>query len=275
MLSFLIVFLLAFAGDSLQAQENKIHWYKDLDEAVEAAQQTDRPMMIDFWADWCAPCRIMDAEVYTDPELITVFREKMIGVRIHFDLQPDMVRKFNVLALPYLLFTNSYGTELLAHQGMLDAPAMTTIVNAFPDDIAEINRIDRILQEDKNDFPALVEMARKLREKGFYDSSNGFFQRTLRHDQAKKNAAEREVILYTMGLNSLVLQDGKAAASSLERCLKEFPASDHKPKILLALGRVYLLREDEKKAKRTLTSVVKEFPESLSAQTARELLNSL
>lgn len=275
MLSLLIVFLLAFAGHSLRAQENEIHWYKNLDEAVEAARQIDRPMMIDFWADWCAPCRIMDAEVYPDPELITAFQEKMIGVRIHFDLQPEMVRRFNVLALPYLVFTNSYGTVLLAHQGMLDATGMTTIVNAFPTDIAEINRIDRILQEDKNDFPALVGMARKLRETGFYDTSNGFFQRALRQDQGKKKTAEREVILYTMGLNSLVLQDGKSSASSLERCLKEFPASDRKPAILLALGRAYLLREDEKKAKRTLTSVVEEFPESLSAQTARELLNSL
>ncbi len=275
MLSFLIVFLLAFAGQSLQAQDNEIYWYKNLDEAVEAARQTDRPMMIDFWADWCAPCRIMDAEVYTDPDLITVFQEKMIGVRIHFDLQPDMVRKFDVLALPYLVFTNSYGTVLLAHQGMLDAAGMTNIVNAFPTDMAEINRIDRILQEDEDHFPALVGMAQKLRETGFYDTSNEFFERALRHDQGKQKTVEREVILYSMGLNSLVLQDGRASVSSLERCLKEFPASGRKPAIMLALGRAYLLREDERKARQTLTSVVEEFPESPPARAARELLNSL
>ncbi len=275
MLSFLIVFLLAFAGQSLQAQDNEIYWYKNLDEAVEAARQTDRPMMIDFWADWCAPCRIMDAEVYTDPDLITVFQEKMIGVRIHFDLQPDMVRKFDVLALPYLVFTNSYGTVLLAHQGMLDAPGMTNIVNAFPTDMAEINRIDRILQEDEDHFPALVGMAQKLRETGFYDTSNEYFERALRHDQGKQKTVEREVILYSMGLNSLVLQDGRASVSSLERCLEEFPASGRKPAIMLALGRAYLLREDERKARQTLTSVVEEFPESPPARAARELLNSL
>ena len=275
MLSFLIVFLLAFAGQSLQAQDNEIYWYKNLDEAVEAARQTDRPMMIDFWADWCAPCRIMDAEVYTDPDLITVFQEKMIGVRIHFDLQPDMVRKFDVLALPYLVFTNSHGTVLLAHQGMLDAPGMTNIVNAFPTDMAEINRIDRILQEDEDHFPALVGMAQKLRETGFYDTSNEYFERALRHDQGKQKTVEREVILYSMGLNSLVLQDGRASVSSLERCLEEFPASGRKPAIMLALGRAYLLREDERKARQTLTSVVEEFPESPPARAARELLNSL
>lgn len=275
MLSFLIVFLLAFAGQSLQAQDNEIYWYKNLDEAVEAARQTDRPMMIDFWADWCAPCRIMDAEVYTDPDLITTFQEKMIGVRIHFDLQPDMVRKFDVLALPYLVFTNSHGTVLLAHQGMLDAAGMTSIVNAFPTDMAEINRIDRILQEDEDHFPALVGMAQKLRETGFYGTSNEYFERALRQDQGKQKTVEREVILYSMGLNSLVLQDGRASVSSLERVLEEFPASGRKPAIMLALGRAYLLREDERKARQTLTSIVEEFPESPPAQAARELLNSL
>ena len=152
---------------------------------------------------------------------------------------------------------------------------MTTVIKAFPADLTEINRIDRILQEDKNHFPAMRDMGERLREIGFYKASSGYFKKALRHNEAKKDAAQREPILYSLALNSLALQDGNAAASALERCLKEFPKSPRKPDFLLGLGRAYLLKEDQKKAKRSLDTLLREFPQSPAAQAARELLRTL
>ena len=271
--------LFVFAGNFLFAQnstkDGEIFWYKNLDEAVAAAQQTNQPILIDFWADWCGPCKIMDAEVYTNPALVAAFREKMIGLRIHFDLQPDVVRKFDVPALPYLVFADSYGTKLLTHRGLLEAQDMTTVIKAFPSDLTEINRLDRILQEDKNHFPAIRDMGERLRELGFYQASSDFYERALRHNEAKKDAAQREPILYSLALNSLALQDGNSAAPALERCLKEFPKSARKSDFLLGLGRAYLLKEDPKKARRSLDALVHGFPQSPAAQAARELLDTL
>jgi len=284
--SFVLGLLLALAGNLLVAQNavaqdgsqagaGEIFWYKDLNEAIAAAQQTNQPILVDFWADWCGPCKIMDAEVYTNPALVAAFREKMIGLRIHFDLQPEMVRKFEVPALPFLVFTNSYGTPLLEHRGLLEAEDMTTVIKAFPADLTEINRLDRRLQEDRNHFPALRDMGQRLREVGFYQASSGFYERALRHNDARRDPAQREPILYSMALNSLALQDGDAAASSLERCLKEFPQSVRKPDFLLSLGRAYILKEDRNRAKRSLDTLVKEFPRTPAAQAAQELLSTL
>jgi thiol-disulfide isomerase/thioredoxin len=271
----LLCLLIVAAAAPLRAQDTEIRWVKDLAQASEMALKTNQPMMIDFWADWCGPCKVMDAEVYKNPALVAAFGEKMVGVRIHFDLQPDMVKKFNVPALPYLVFTNSYGTELMHQRGLIEASDLTAVVKAMPGDVTDFNRLDRILQEDKDDFKALAGMAAALRGSGFYDSSNTYFARALKQDAAKKDPAARESILFTIAQNSLELQDGKTAAKNLERCLKEFPRSAQRAEMLLGLGKAYSLDEKKDKAKKSLNSVIAEFPQSPAAQKAQVLLKSL
>ena len=271
----LSVSVCVLAGSRGSAAQDEILWYKDLDDAVEVATSTDRPMMIDFWADWCIPCRVMDVEVYTDPTLVAAFDQKMIGVRIHVDFQPAMARRFNAVGLPYLVFTNSYGTELMHHAGFLEAEDLTAVVRAFPADVSELNRYDRALQEDKDHFSSLVAMGRRLQDLGFYGSSSGYFERALKHDNAKQDPATRETILYAMALNALQLMDGESAVSSLEQGLKEFPASARKPEFLLALGRAYVLEDETEKAVQALDRVIAEFPLSPASDEARDLLATL
>jgi thioredoxin-like negative regulator of GroEL len=229
--------LLPWAGPAHAAE---IRWYRDLKEASEAAQKANLPMFIDFWADWCAACNIMDAEVYTDARVIRAFEARAIGVRIHYDLQPDVARKYNVPALPYLLFTNSLGTPLVHSRGLLEAEDLAQIIEAMPP-LSTINRLDRTLQQKKDDFPSLVAMGRELRAAGFWEASNTYYERALKHRTIRSDASAREWVRYDVALNWLELQDGRKAAAVLQQWLKDFPASARKPDALAALDRARAL----------------------------------
>lgn len=235
-LAFGALFLLIWSTP-LIAQNGAIQWYKDLRQASSTAREVNKPMMIEFWADWCVPCKVMEAEVYTDSRVAAALSQKLVAVRIHFDLQTDLVRQYNVEAIPNLVFTDSYGTELLRHRGIIEAEDLAAVIEALPSDMSELNRLDSILQKDKNNFDALQGMGSRLRAAGLYQSSNEFYKKAVNRNEAKKNPGLREAILLEMGHNFLDLREGKEAVSVFERCLKEFPKSENRPKFTLELAR--------------------------------------
>jgi hypothetical protein len=182
----------------------------------------------------------MDAEVYPDPRVIRAFEEKAIGVRIHFDLQPDVARRYNVTGLPYLLFTNPYGTPLVYSRGLMEAEDLAKIIEAMPS-LERINEVDRILQAKKDDPVALVGMGRELRAAAFWEASNTFYDRALKQRAVRNDAALREAVTLNMALNWLELQNGEAAEQILQRWLKEFPKSARRAEATAALERAHAL----------------------------------
>jgi thioredoxin-related protein len=224
------------------AQDSAIQWYKDLPQASAFARKSDKPMMIEFWADWCTPCKIMETEVYSDPRVAGALKDKMVAVRIHFDLQKDLVRQYNVEAIPNIVFTDSWGTELIRHRGIIEADDLAAVIDALPSNVSEFNRLDSILHEDKNNFAAIRDMASKLRAAGLYQSSNDFYRKAGNRNEAKKDPAQREPILFGMGLNFIDLHEGKEAAAIFERCLKEFPKSENRERYTAELTRARQLQ---------------------------------
>ena len=118
-------------------------------------------------------------------------------------------------------------------------------------------------------------MGSELRKTGFYESSSEYYTRALKQDALKKDASKRETAMFEIGKNALQLQNGKLAAETFEKCLKEFPKSANRSTYMLGAGQGYALDEKKDKAKKTLNSVVSEFPQSENAGKAQELLKQL
>ena len=235
-----VLTLLLLTAEMGAARAQTIRWFNNVNAASALAQKDNRPMVIEFWADWCAPCRVMDTETWPDPELAAAVGEKLVAVRINFDIQTDMVRRYGVEGLPHILFTNSYGTELMNHLGFLGAGDLTRVIHALPADVSELNRLDRILKEDDDDFESLAAMGDALRMAGFVVASNAYYDEAVETREAR-NHPRREAVLNGMGRNYLLLQDGKSAVEMFERCLEEFPDSANRQEYLLGLEEAHQL----------------------------------
>ncbi len=271
-----ILRLLVLAGLCLPvtAKADSIHWYQNLDQASLLAQETNKPMMIDFWADWCAPCKIMEQKVYSNSDFARA-AERFVAVRIDFDKEPAIDRRLNVDKLPVLLFTDSYGGELFRYTGIIDAKPLTDLLRSLPADVSRFNQLNRILAGDKNNFDALVNMGQELRNHELYLASNEFYIRALRTPKAKSDPPSTESVLTQVGSNYLAVKAGKQAVEAFEKYLKLFPNSPSRGKWTLGLAQGYILTAKKDKARELLQKFVREHSSSPDSEQARKMLTEL
>jgi thioredoxin-like negative regulator of GroEL len=271
------ILLVIFSAGPLLAKPAVVdvpRWFSSIEEASLAAQESNRPMMLDFWADWCAACKVMDADVYRSDVFLGV-ASQFVFVKLDFDKKNAIARKYGVVNLPTLVFTDSYGGALFRYEGYIGAKPLAELIRALPSDVTPFNKLDRILAEDKNNFEALQAMGENLRAAGLYLTSNDYYARALQRNEAKGDPSTRERILTDMGLNLVEVKDGKRAVELYEKCLKEFPSSANQPEWTLNLGRAYVIEQKKDKARQVLENFLREHLNGKEAEQAKSLLSSL
>jgi thioredoxin 1 len=74
------------------------------DNFAEAVLQSDRPVLVDFWAEWCGPCRTLAPTVEA---VATDWADRARVMKLNVDQSPLMTERYGVRAIPTLiLFKN-------------------------------------------------------------------------------------------------------------------------------------------------------------------------
>ena len=73
---------------------------------------SDIPVLIDFYADWCGPCKMMGPVV---EELASEYDGKIKIGKVNVDHEPQLAQKYGVMSIPYFVFIkkgNLYDDEM-------------------------------------------------------------------------------------------------------------------------------------------------------------------
>jgi thioredoxin 1 len=67
----------------------------------EVVLKSERPVVVDFWAEWCGPCRMVAPEL---ERLAEKYEGSVDVVKVDIDANPALQRAFNIMSIPTIAF---------------------------------------------------------------------------------------------------------------------------------------------------------------------------
>ena len=93
-----------------------VNWHPYSNRLLADAVESNKPVIIDSSADWCAPCRKLDQVTFHHPDVVKFSQEGFIMVKVDLTKQGDqgrdqMLSEYNVKGVPTVVFLNTLGKE--------------------------------------------------------------------------------------------------------------------------------------------------------------------
>ncbi len=93
----------------------------EFDAAVDAAPLA----MVDFWASWCGPCKMLSPVVEA---IADQYAGRALVGKVNVDEEPDLAARFGVMSIPTVVFLKN-GREFDRKVGVMPAEAFTSILD--------------------------------------------------------------------------------------------------------------------------------------------------
>ncbi len=98
------------AVDSAEDSRDENGWYHDWNQGIEAAKKEQKPVLVDFYTDWCQWCEVMDEKTFSDPGIKELFASDWITVKINAE-DKKTNGTFKDKTMTYRQLTSSFGVS--------------------------------------------------------------------------------------------------------------------------------------------------------------------
>lgn len=100
---------------------------------LEEARKTGRPFFIDFYTDWCAPCRLLETRTFSNPEVADYVEKHFLAYRLDAEKGEgrELASKFRIRAYPTIIFFNAQGNEIGRWIGFVEAPRFLGLLQKY------------------------------------------------------------------------------------------------------------------------------------------------
>lgn len=157
-----IIILIVFSLIFFESKAT-ISWMDSLEEAQKISRLTNKPILIDFWATWCTPCKKMESDVWSRKEIKDLM-QYYIPVKIDIDSNPILARKYDASRIPNVLILDSWGNKLYQTVGYKGKKFIERLLKDFSVNLVFINRAMEFLQKSEDNANLNLRVAQKYQD---------------------------------------------------------------------------------------------------------------
>lgn len=95
---------------------------------TEILNQAEKPVLLQFFAEWCGPCKMLTRIIDESVEEVTQHVELK---RIDVDQEPALSAQFQIRAVPTMVLVNKAGEVLWKHTGIMEVRDIVTEISKY------------------------------------------------------------------------------------------------------------------------------------------------
>ena len=200
-------------------------------------RRAGKPIVVDFWADWCGWCHRLDKTTYADP---WVARKAQDFVAAKIDTEGsrkerEVAVKYQVTSLPTIVFLSPTGRQLGRVNGFQGPGQFPRTLEAVLQIARRVMGWEEALERNPDDPRALLALGTHLYEQEYFDDARELLKQAVARDAGEEPENRRQARMLLAIIEHVTRNFGEA-----ERLVKEAlalqPNDEDQPKLLFFLG---------------------------------------
>jgi Flp pilus assembly protein TadD len=254
-----------------------IRWEHRFEDALKKARAAHKPVIVDFWAQWCGWCHRLDKTTYVDPAVVKL-SEGFVAVKVNTEGDPRetaVAIRYDVSSLPTIMVISPEGRPIARVNGFVGPGQFPRLLEGAKDVATRVIKWEVDLEKNPKDAEALTGLGVHLFEQDAFAESLELLRRAAQVD-AKRPIQERKQTRLLTGVILKAADKFPEAETVLKQGLGLQPDDTvYDPKLLYVLGMLYANWGRKDEARVILQQVLTLHAQSSIAQKARDSLVAL
>ncbi|MBP7461347.1 MAG: tetratricopeptide repeat protein [Candidatus Delongbacteria bacterium] len=247
-------------------------WQTHYDEVIKAAQSNPKPIIADFYTDWCSWCKKMDSTTFQDSTVLTFLKDYYL-LKINAEQDTLTAKKYGIVAYPTLVLMDASGNEI-DRLHYAEPAEFIKIIRDYQSGIGTLADFLNQQREHPDSLDLVYKIADKYQSRGDKSNAKLYFEQILTLDP-KNQAGFSDNALLEIGHCFRRAKDFDSALVYFSRYLTDFPSDSLAPDAQIYLGLVSLKKGDTEGARRYWEEFLTKFPTSNDTTYVKKKLAEL